>query len=170
MDAESPNISHGRNEDTDKIVRACAEACRVDRGLVEKIGPASDEQERRMDHHIDSGSSYMMQMVLHYEGDLNHDFLLRALTAMRSKNHVLRTRLVRHDGQVYQAVLRDSIMYQQATVGLHQFLGHNSRIRMDYGLPLFRYAFIRESHGEAFFIWTGESFQTEFISIIESAF
>lgn len=157
MDAESPNIPDGRKEDTDKIVRACAEACGVDQSLVEKIGSASDEQERRMDHHIDSGLSYMMQMVLHCEGVLNQDFLLRALSAMRFKNHVLRTRLVRHEDQVYQVVLRDSIMYQHAAVGLHQFLGHNSRMRMDYGTPLFRYAFIREPHGETFFIWTGES-------------
>ena len=170
MDAESPTISDGRKEQTDRIVRACAGACGVDQGLVEKIGPASDEQERRMDHHIQSGSSYMMQMVLQCEGNLNQDFLLRALNAMRFKNHVLRTRLVRYEGQVYQVVLKDSIMYQQAAVSLHHFLGQNYRMRMDYGTPLIRYAFIREPLGETFFIWTGESLETEFIPKIESTF
>ena len=163
MEAGSLTTSDGRKEQIDKIVRACAEACGVGPGFVEKMGSASEEQERRMDHHIRTGSSYMMQMVLHCEGNLNQDFLLRALSALRSKNHILRTRLVRHEGQVYQVVLRDAMMYQQATVGLLPFLEQNRRTHMDYGAPLFRYAFIREPHGEAFFIWTGESLQTEFI-------
>lgn len=163
MDTESPTTSDGRKVHTDQIVRACAEACGVGHDLVEKIGLASEEQERRMDHHIHTGTSYMMQMVLHCEGDLNQQFLLHALGAMRLKNHVLRTRLVRNAGQVYQVVLRDSIGYQQAAVGLHQFLEHNAQTGMDYGTPLFRYAFILEPHGEAFFIWTGEPLRTEFI-------
>ena len=163
MEAGSASASDFRKEQTDKIVRACAEACGVDPGFVEKIGSASEEQECRMDHHISTGSSYMMQMVLHCEGGLNQDFLLRALSALRSKNHILRTRLVRLEGQVYQVVLRDGMMYQQAAVGLQPFLEHNRLTRMDYGAPLFRYAFIREPHGEVFFVWTGESLQTEFI-------
>ena len=56
MDAGSPTTSDGRKEQTDKIVRACAEACGVEHGLVEKIGSASEEQERRMDHPVRTGS------------------------------------------------------------------------------------------------------------------
>ena len=162
MEVGSPTTSDGRKEHIDRLVRACAEACGVGLGFVEKMGPASEEQERRMDHHIRTGS-YMMQMVLHCEGGLNQDFLLRALSALRSSNHILRTRLVRHEGQVYQVVLRDSMMYQQAAVDLRPFLEQNRRTPMGYGAPLFRYAFIREPHGEAFFIWTGESLQSELI-------
>ena len=164
MDVASPITTGRQKEDTDKITRACAEACGVDRKIVEKVCPASKEQEHRMDHHINTGQSYMMQMVLHNEGDLNHSFLLRVLSAMRVKNHILRTRLIRYDDQVYQVVLKDAIVFQQAGVDLHSFLAKNSRIRMDYGTPLFRYAFIQEPHGEAFFIWTGKLLQTGFFS------
>lgn len=163
MEAGSLTISDGRKEQIDKIVHACAEACEVDHGTVEKMGPASEEQERRMEHHIRTGSSYMMQMVLHCEGNLNQDFLLRALNALRYKNHILRTRLVRHEGQVYQVVLRDPMMYQQAAVDLQSFLEQNRRKLMGYGAPLFRHAFIREPYGETFFVWTGESLQTDYI-------
>ncbi|KAF6222607.1 hypothetical protein HO133_000654 [Letharia lupina] len=154
MDAGSPTTTNSRKEDTDKMIRACAEACGVGRQIIEKICPASEEQEHYMEHHISTGSSYMMQMVLHYEGDLNQNFLLRVLSAMRFKNHVLRTRLVKHEGHVYQVVLRDPIVFQQTGVDLHGFLAQNSRTRMDYGTPLSRYAFVREPHGEAFFVWT----------------
>lgn len=166
MDAKSPVTTNSSQENTAKIVRACAEACGIDYRNVEKICPASEEQERRMDHHIKMGS-YMMQMVLHYEGDLNQSFLLRILSAMRSKNHILRSRLIKHEGHVYQVVLRDSIAFHYAEVDLHGFLAQNSRTRMDYGTPLVRYAFIREPHGEAFFLWTGEPLPTVLIQKME---
>ncbi|CAD6593617.1 MAG: hypothetical protein ASARMPREDX12_007357 [Alectoria sarmentosa] len=154
MDVESRTIINSQSADTTKIVRACAEACGVAYEIVEKICPASPEQGHRMDHHIETGSSYMMQTVLHYEGDLNESFLLRVLSAMRSKNHVLRTRLVKYEGHVYQVVLRDSIVFQSGAANLHRYLAQNSQTRMDYGTPLSRYAFIREPRGEAFFVWT----------------
>ena len=162
MEAKSPAVSTNSKEDTTRLIRACAEACGVGNEIVEKICLASEEQEHRMDHHIKLGS-YMMQMVLHYEGDLNQNFLLRVLSAMCFKNHVLRSRLIKHEGQVYQVVLRESIAFQQAEIDLHGFLAQNSRRRMNYGTPLFRYAFIREPHGEAFFVWTGKSLQTKFV-------
>lgn len=163
MDGESRTVINSQNADTTKIVGACAEACGVAYKIVEKICPASPEQAHRMNHHIETGSSYMMQTVLHYEGDLNESFLLRVLSAIRSKNHVLRTRLVKYEGQVYQVVLRDSIVFQSGAANLHGYLAQNSQTRMDYGTPLSRYAFIREPRGEAFFVWTGESLQTKFI-------
>ncbi len=162
MEADPPITTDIRNQDIDKIIRACAEACGVGCEVLEKICPASEEQEHRMDHHIKTGSSYMMQLVLHYEGELNQRFLLRVLSAIRFKNHVLRTRLIRYEGRVYQVILRDSIVFQQAGVSLHLFLAQNSQVCMNYGTPLFRYAFIREPYGESFFVWSGEPLQSEF--------
>ena len=159
MNAGSPITDDSRKEETEKIISACAEACGVGRELVEKICLASEEQKHRMDHHIETGSSYMMQMVLHHEGNLNQDFLLRVLSAMRLKNHILRTRLINYEGYVYQLVLKDTIVCQQLEADLHGFLAHDSQTRMDYGTPLFRYAFIKEPRGEAFFIWTSEPLQ-----------
>ena len=48
-------------------------------------------------------------------------------------------------------ILRDAMMYQQAAVCLPHFLEQSRRTRMDYGATLFRYAFIREPHGEVLF-------------------
>ena len=161
MDAGSPIADENRKEEIEEIISACAEACGVGRDLVEKIGFASEEQIHRMDHHIKTGS-YMMQMVLHYEGNPNESFLLRVLSAMRLKNHVLRTRLINHKGYVYQLILKDETACQQLRADLHSFMAHNSQTRMGYGTPLFRYAFIKEPHGEAFFIWTSEPLRDNF--------
>lgn len=166
MDRGSPITSDSQQEEIEKVVHACAEACGVGRKMVEKICPASEEQEHRMDHHINTGSSYMLQVVLHCEGDLNQDFLLRVLNAMRFKNHVLRTRLIKHEGLVYQIILKDPLVYLSG-VSLHGYLARNVRTPMAYGTPLARYAFIREPHGEAFFVWTGGSLRTEFIPKFE---
>ena len=154
MDAGSPITDESRTDETEKIISACAKACGVGRDLAEKIGLASEAQKHRMDHHVKTGS-YMMQMVLHFEGNQNQSFLLRVLSAMRLKNHILRTRLIKYEGYVYQLILKDEIVCQMGA-DLHGFLAHDSQTRMDYGTPLFRYAFVKESHGEAFFIWTSE--------------
>ncbi len=64
--------------------------------------------------------------------------------------------------RVFQVIVRDSIVFQQAGVSLHVFLAQNSQVRMNYGTPLFRYAFVQEPHGESFFVWSGEPLQSEF--------
>ena len=168
MDARSPAVSDCPNKDTVKMVRACAGACEVAEELVEKIVPASPEQEHRMNHHIETGS-YMMQMVLHYEGDMNISFLIRVLSVMCAKNHILRTRLVRYGGKTYQVVLGDSIVFQTAS-NMYGYLAQNHQARMSYGSPLLRYAFIREACGENFFVWTGKSFKCDFIRVSRFTF
>ena len=156
MDGEFPITDESQKEENEKIMSACAGACGVGRDLIEKIASASEEQKHRMDNHIQTGS-YMMQMVLHYEGNLNESFLLRVLSAMRLKNHILRTRLINYEGFAYQLVLKDEIaVCQQLGADVHGFLARDSQTLMDYGTPLFRYAFIKEPLGETFFIWTSE--------------
>ena len=103
----------------------------------------------------------MMQMVLRYEGILNEDFLLRALSAIRFKNQILRTRLTIHQGKVYQVVLNDSIRVRKVLVSLDNFLALNSQIRMDYGTSLFRYDLFQQIEGESFIIWSGKPLQIE---------
>ena len=156
-------------EEMEKLTNACAEACGDDSGIIEKICPASEEQIHRMEHHIKTGS-YMMQMVLHFEGVLDQNFLLSVLTGMRFKNHILRTRLVKYEGQVYQVILQDSLKYQQVGTRIDVFLAQNSQVRMGYGTPLLRHAFIQEPDGESFFVWSGEPLQIAYIPALESMY
>ena len=155
MDAGAHTTIGIGDTEIEKLPHACAEACGVAIKIIEKIVPATEEQIHRMEYHIKTGS-YMMQMVLQYEGVLDHNFLLQALNGIRFKNHILRTKLVKYEGQVYQVILRDSLSFQQVETSIDVFLARNSRIRMGYGTPLLRYAFIREPHGESFFVWSGE--------------
>ena len=149
-------------EDTEKIMLGCAEACGVGRDIVERFFLPSEEQAHRIDHHISTGS-YTVQMVLHYEGIMNHDFLLRCLSAMRSRNHILRTRLIKFEGRVYQVLLNDSVVFRQVATSLPVYLTQNAQARTTYGAPLCRYGFVQEPKGESFFVWSGEFIQTESI-------
>lgn len=156
MDVRSPTTPSERQEVDKQTISACAQVCGIAEEFVERICIATPEQIDRMDSHLGTGSSYMMQMVLQYEGDLNPAFLLRVLGEMRIKNHVLCTRLAKHEDKVYQLVLGGQIPFE-AGVDLPSYLAKNSRTRMCYGTPLCRYALIREARGDAFFVWTGQS-------------
>ena len=169
MDTGVHTTTNIPREEVEKLTNACAEACGVGSGTIEKICPASEEQIHRMEHHIKIGS-YMMQMVLHYEGVLDQTFLLLVLNGIRFKNHILRTRLVKYEGQVYQVILKDSLVYQQVGTMIEVFLAQNSQVRMGYGTPLLRYAFIREPGGESFFVWSGEPLQIAYIPALESMY
>lgn len=105
----------------------------------------------------------MIQLVMHYEGVLDCNFLLQVLNGIRFKNHILRTRLVKYEGLVYQVILKDSLIFRQVEASIEAFLARDSQIRMDYGDPLLRYAFIRNPHGDSFFVWSGEPLQIDFI-------
>ena len=152
-------------EDLEKLIHACAEACGVDRGIVDKIYPASGEQIHRMEHHIKTGS-YMMQMVLHSEGVLDQSFLLAVMSGLRFKNHILRTRLIKYEGQVYQVILKDSLLHHQVETSIEVFLAQNSQVRMGYGTPLLRYSFVRDPYGESFFVWSGEQLQIPALELV----
>ena len=132
----------------------------VDSGIMERICLATEEQVHRMEQHIRTGA-YMIQMVLGYEGDLVHEFLLLVLNGIRSKNQILRTRLVKHEGQVYQVVLKDNIVFEHTKIDIQAFLAQNSRRNMSYGSPLLRYAIILAPHGQFFFVWSGEPLQID---------
>lgn len=152
-------------DDGEKFILACAEACGVERGTIENICPASEEQVHRMDHHIETGS-YMMQIVLQCEGVVDSNFLLEVLNGIRFKNHVLRTKLIPYRGQTYQVILRDSLVYHSVETRIEDFLAQNSRVRMGYGTPLLRYAFIQDPRGESFCVWSGEPLQTPALELM----
>ena len=166
MDTGARTTTGVNKSNIKKLIHACAEACGVDSGLIEKICLASEEQVHRMEHHIKTGS-YMMQMVLHYEGVLDRNFLLQVLNGIRFKNHILRTRLVKYEGQVYQVISKDSLVFKYVETSIQVFLAQNSRVRMGFGTPLLRYAFVREPHGESFFVWSGEPLQTDYIPALK---
>ena len=169
MDTSAHTTTSIDKVEIEKLTNACAEACGVGNEIVEKICLASEEQVHRMEHHIKTGS-YMMQMVLHCEGVLDHNFLLQVLIGIRFKNHVLRTKLIKYEGQVYQVILKDSLVFQQVGTSIEVFLAQNSQVRMGYGTPLLRYAFVREPHGESFFVWSGEPLQIDYIPAFESMY
>ena len=137
---------------------ACAQACNVDRRMIEFVSPAHPEQQRRLQSHLATGS-YMEIIVFESIQKPDRDqkqFLITAFEAVRFENCLLRTRLVIYEGRVLQVVLGDRAEWTEG-VDSSVYMGHNSVVRMDYGKPLFRYAFLEDDDKPTYFVWTSMS-------------
>lgn len=137
---------------------ACAQACNVDRETIESVTLAHPEQQRRLEGHLTTGS-YMETIVfesIQKPDRIQKKFLITALEAVRFENCLLRTRLVKYGERVLQVVLGDRAEW---TEGLDSavYMGNNSVVRMNYGHPLFRYAFLEDVDKPTYFVWTSKS-------------
>ena len=79
-----------------------------------------------------------------------------AFEAVRSKNCLVRTRLVKYKGQVLQVVLSDKADWTEGC-DLSAYRDRDPMFRMDYGRPLFRYALLEGKDKSTYFVWTGMS-------------
>ena len=148
-------IAHDPGED---VIWACAEGCNVDREMIDTVSPAHEEQQRRMECHLGTGS-YMETMVFDFErkpDDEQKRFLMTAFEAVRSRNCLLRTRLVKYTGQVLQVILNDKAGWTEGA-DLSAYKSQNRKIRMKYGQPLCRYAWLEDENKPTYFVWTGMS-------------
>lgn len=137
---------------------ACAEACNVGREMIDIVSPAHTEQQRRMDCHLETGS-YMETMVFEFDQKPSHEqkkFLMIAFEAVRFKNCLLRTRLIKYKGQVLQVLLSDKADWTEGD-DISTYMDQDRMFRMDYGRPLFRYALIEDKDKPTYFVWTGMS-------------
>lgn len=135
---------------------ACAQACNVDRAIVDTVSPAHPEQQCRMECHLERGS-YMEMMSFKFDQKLDQEqkrSLMTAFEAVRSKKCLLRTRLVKCKGQVLQVVLRDRAHWTEAA-DLSAYKKQYRGYRMKYGKPLFKYAWLEEEGKPTHFVWTG---------------
>lgn len=137
---------------------ACAQACNVDREMIEFVAPAHPEQQRRLESHLTTGS-YMETMVFEsiQKPDRDQkDFFITAFEAVRFENCLLRTELVQYGEGVLQVVLSDRAEW---TEGAHSSVygDYNSIVRMNYGEPLLRYAFLEDEDKPTYFVWTSMS-------------
>lgn len=137
---------------------ACAEACHVDREMIDIVSQAHPEQQRRMESHLEMGS-YMETLVFKFDQKPNPEqkrFLTLAFEAVRFKNCHLRTRLVKYKEQVLQVVLSDKADWTEGG-DFSAYKDQSRMFRMDYGSPLFRYALLEDKDKPTYFVWTGMS-------------
>ena len=137
---------------------ACAQACNVDREMIEFVSPARPEQQRRLEGHLATGSyveTMVFESILKPDRD-QKDFLITAFEAVRFDNRLLRTRLVQYGERVLQVVLGDRAEWTEG-VDSSVYMGDNSVVRMNYGEPLFRYAFLEDEDKPTYFVWTSMS-------------
>lgn len=132
-------------------IQACADRCGIGPELIEDIFPSVDIQNVFMQRHIQSGS-YLLQLVFELEGVRDTALVRRAFDTIRAKNQVLRTRLVHIGSDMFQVVLKDPIVWHDAT-DLTTYTARDSESRMGYGQRLIRYAVVQEPE-KTYIVWT----------------
>ena len=140
----------GLDED---LVQECAKVCRVDRQAIEDIFPSVAMQEMLFDWHLQDGSS-MLQYVFQIHGPARKDQIREVVNVIQQKNQILRTRMVRYNGVLYQVVVRDTVGWYEGT-DLSAYRSHvfSKDGWVGYGDPLYRYAFIEEGR-DLYFVCT----------------
>ena len=141
-------------EDLDKdLVQECAKVCRVEPQAIEDIFPSAATQAMLFDWHLKDGS-LMVQYVFQIHGPARKDRIREVVDVIQQKNQILRTRLVRHNGGLYQVVLSDTVAWYEGT-DLSAYRSHvfSPDGWVGYGDPLYRYAFIEEGR-DLYFVCT----------------
>ncbi len=126
------------------LVQECAGVCGVEKQAVEDIFLATENQEMLFAWHMMDGSA-IIQYVFQIHGPARKDRIREVVDVIRQKNQILRTRMVRHNGILYQVVVRDTVEWYEGT-SLSAYRSHvfSQDGRIGYGDPLYRYAFIEE--------------------------
>ena len=134
-------VAHHLDED---LVQECVKICRVGPQAIEDIFPATQLQEMLLAWHLMDGSA-VLQYVFQIHGPAMKDRIREAVDLIRQKNQILRTRMVRYNGILYQVVVRDTVDWYEGT-NLSAYRSHvfSQDGRIGYGDPLYRYAFIEE--------------------------
>ena len=133
------------------IIQACAEICGVQADSIEDIFPATDFQLMVFDQHIASGAM-MLQTMFEIVGAFDRDLLRQVWQLLHDKNQILRTRLVKHDDQLFQVVVNDTIQWGN-DYNLARYQASEMNKRVGSGDPLFRYATVSDG-GRNFLVWT----------------
>ena len=135
----------GGTPDLDEdLVQECAKVCKVERQAIEDIFPSAANQEMLFNWHL-MDSSVTLQYVFQIHGPARKDRIREVLDVIQQKNQILRTRMVRHKGILYQVVVKDTVEWYEGT-DLSAYRSHvfSQDGRVGYGDPLYRYAFIED--------------------------
>ncbi len=154
--ASEVNLADIKTQNLDEeLVRACAEACKVEQQTIEDIFPATKAQANLLAFHTRDGS-FMPQNVFQMHGPAKKDLIREVFEVIRQKNQILRTRIVKHNDAVYQVVVKDTAQWYEGT-SLSEYQNHvySKDGWVKYGDPLFRYAFIQEGQ-DLYFAYTSQ--------------
>lgn len=132
-------------------IQACADSCGIEPELIEDIFPSVGVQNVMMQRHIQNGS-YVLQLIFELEGIQDTALVRRAFDTIRAKNQILRTRLVQMGSDMLQVVLKDPIVWHDAT-DLKTYTAKDLESRMGYGQPLVRHAVVQEPE-KTYIVWT----------------
>ncbi|KAL8788552.1 MAG: hypothetical protein Q9213_001625 [Squamulea squamosa] len=139
------------------LMQQCALACQVDPTFIEDIVASPKMQARLFQLHISAKAPGAMleQVVFEIEGTDDTSTVMAAFQAVQKNNQILRTRLIQHEDQVLQVILRQDQIHWAKGSNLAEYLKQDISIRANFGDPLIRYAVVHE-HEKTFIVWTAQ--------------
>lgn len=136
------------------LLQFCASACGVEPTVVADVFQSPPLQAQILNLHcVAEKPGYLMkQLIFRVEPARELPTVIAAFEAVRMKNQILRTRIVRHDEGPFQVVLSDEPQWE-ASSSLADLLARDWNTRMEFGAPLNRFAVVRELE-QSFVVWT----------------
>jgi hypothetical protein len=132
-------------------VDICLKSCGLQRKEVDDIMPCTEIQKDMMTSHVESGT-WLFQCVFKIEGP-NVQRAQNAFEDLRRRNPALRTRIVKHNGDMLQVVTNEDISWRKEKLQLHIYKQSDIAKHMKFGGPLARYAIVQDGQ-ETYLVWT----------------
>lgn len=125
-----------------KQLRAeCAHACGVDTDAIDDIAPSTPLQRRLASLNRDLGL-WVLSLTFSCQ-NVGLAELEQIVETIRSRNAVLRSRMVKLDDNIYNVVLQDQAIWETSS-SLAKYLSLVKGARMLYGAPQVRYAYVQD--------------------------
>lgn len=105
-----------------RVVQTCAEACGVQRDLIEDVFLSTDSQLIIFYQHIASGA-IRLNTVFEIGGTFKLCLLRQTWRLLQDRNQILRTRLVEYEDQVLQVVVNEAIQWDR----VYNLAGYKTR-------------------------------------------
>jgi hypothetical protein len=134
-----------------------ADACGVGASLVQDIAPATPVQKALVSSNRDLGL-WVLSLTFSCQ-NVGLARLETIVETIRSRNPILRARTVQIGSEIYTAVIDDQAIWETSS-NLSRYLGQVTGVRIPYGSPQVRYAFIDDvDEGTHFVITTTHATQ-----------
>ncbi|KAH8902239.1 hypothetical protein BR93DRAFT_904372, partial [Coniochaeta sp. PMI_546] len=139
----------------ESLKAAIARECGLDQSQIEDIYPSTSLQEGLMALAVKQRGSYIAKLAYRLSDAVDINRFQRAWEHTVNICSNLRTRIVLHNGQTFQAVIRESPAWEEmhGSGSLSAALDAAKRTEMAYGSRLCRYALVSdESSGQSYFL------------------
>ncbi|CAK1365557.1 putative peroxisomal-coenzyme A synthetase [Cercospora beticola] len=134
------------------IIKTCLEQTGIENHELEDIAPCAGFQEELMRATNDTGI-FMIQVIFNAGNEKSISRAKTVIDRIVQSNSIFRTRVVQHEQDFYQVVVKKPIEWTEFDGTLEAYKVQDEARRIHYGDPLIRLAVVRDPHG-LYIVWT----------------